>query len=82
MYMKMLRLAHQAFLVSFEFQDVVETAGPLDKDVVRRVDERDVAEIVEKVLEISPTSDIREVAKTATAAANEPFELFGIRLSA
>lgn len=89
-YLGLLRLAHRALLASFEFRDVVETVGPLDKDVVRRVVERDIAEITEKVLEISPTSEIREVqmggfwgwadASGGGSLGGGQFELFGFKL--
>lgn len=66
-YMGLLKLSHAAFLESIDFDQLLDTVMPLDKDVAKRVDERDVVEIAERVMGVSPTAEIRQ--KMASGAA-------------
>jgi hypothetical protein len=48
-YMRLLRLGYDSFVLSEEFEEVLAKTGPLDRDVARRVDPLDIAEIETKM---------------------------------
>ena len=47
--MRLLRLGYDSFVLSEEFEEVLAKTGPLDRDVARRVDPLDIAEIETKM---------------------------------
>jgi len=58
----LLQLAFANFVDGSEhFTEVMDIVGPFDEDVAKRVDERDVSEIIDKVRAITPTGVIRPV---------------------